>query len=336
MSALVRLTGGGSKFVEPELLMDLELVQFEPIQPSFTLFMNLPFEMRLQIWEACFPGPRVITHDSRHNRALTLLATCRESRRIVEQSYLRVLCPGVNFPCTATAYSYINPDIDIVVRDLVPPLAVGGSLFQMEGAAFNLQCFVLFSGLAQVKHLALGFDIFNENGGELFGPLQACCPQLETLIIFPRSQLKGNRHIRRKLQNLRFVDFDSNLTDYLSFRWDRCRDRTLKVKALRGLSALEDLSGHSLQYSHVFPQYIDQFAQEWSPILKICLLTKWNEACQGWQTRSMETDRYSKGFPGEDSKLYRGFVESGMVCDREGEIMSRYEGVPELFAGMRI
>jgi hypothetical protein len=293
--------------------------------------MDLPLEIRLQIWGACLPGPRVITYDSKHNRALSLLGVCRESRNLIERQYTRVLSPGAYFPSIATSYIYINPTIDIVVRDLTLPSDEKGSLFDLDGPSFNLRCFALFSGLAKVEHLAVGFDLLNENGGELFGPLQACCPQLKTLIIFPSSQLRGIRHHRHNPPVLRFLDFDSNFTDFVSFRWDRCQDRTLKRKAIRGLSALETLAGHALQYMTVFPQYIEQFGQEWNPVLKICILTKYNERFQGFQTRYMNTDRYSRGFPGEDGKLYRGFIESGMVCDAEGEILSRYEGVRELF-----
>jgi hypothetical protein len=198
-------------------------------------------------------------------------------------------------------------------------------------ARIIIRCFALLSGLSKVKHLAVGFDLLNENGGQLFSILQACCPQLETLTLFLSSQLRGIRLPRHNAPKLQFLDFDSNFIDYIAFRWDRCSDKTLKHKALRGLSTIQTLADHALQYIEVFPQYLEQFGQEWKPILKIGLLTKWNETCQGWQTRYMDTDRYSKGFPGEDGKLYRGFVESGMVCDAEGGIMSRYDGIKELF-----
>ena len=133
------------------------------------------------------------------------------------------------------------------------------------------------------------------------------------------------------LPKLRLVDFDSNLTDYIAFRWDRCFDRTLKHKAIRGLSTVQVLADHALQYLEVFPQYIEQFEREWKPVLNIGMVTEWNETCQGWQTKCLDDDRYSKGFPGEDGKLYRGFIESGMMYDGEGEAKSRYEGVVELF-----
>lgn len=287
------------------------------------------------IWKSCLPAGRVITHSSRHNRQLPLLAVCKESRAVIESSYVRVLSPGAFFPLIATAYTYINMKDDIVVRDLTLPADENGSLFDLEGSAFNLRCFALLSGLAKVEHLAIGFDLLNENGGELFGPLQACCPRLKTLILFPSSQIRGyRRNSPSDSGEIRFVDFDSNFNDYLAFRWNQCPDRIIKHKAYRGLVTLDVLANHALQYADVFPQYIRQFGQQWSPTLKICMLTKWNETCRGWQTRYIDTDRYSKGFPGEDGKLYRGFIESGMICDRDGEVLSRYDGMRELFDGL--
>lgn len=331
MSALARLTGGGSTFSNPVLLMNGNIAQLKETQPVFTKFMNLPLEVRLQIWEACLPGPRVITYSSRHNRTLTLLAVCEESRRLLNRRYIRVLSPGAFFPLIATSYLYVDPEIDTVVRELTLPSDEVGSLFDLNGPQFNLRCFALLSGLAKVKHLAIGFDLLNENGGRLFSILQACCPQLETLTLFLSSQLRGLRHPRDNPPQLRFLDFDSNFVDYMGFRWDRCRDKILKHKAIRGLSTIQTLSEHALQYMNVFSRYVDQFGQEWKPTLKIGLLMKWNSTCQGWQTRYIDTDRYSRGFPGEDGKLYRGFIESGMICDAEGEIMSRYDGIRHLF-----
>lgn len=335
MSALARLTGGGTTFSTSNAVLALPAPN--TTIPSFTLFVNLPFELRTLIWKASFPERRVITHDSRHNRELTLLAVCRESRSLVEKAYARMLSPGAFFPLIATSYTYINLETDIVVRDLTLPPDESGSLFDLEGSAFNLRCFALLSGLAKVKHLAIGFDLLNENGGELFGPLQACCPRLKSLTLFPSSQMRGyHRNFPPDSREIRFLNFDSNFNDYLAFRWNLSPDRIIKRKAYRGLMTLEVLANHALQYADVFPQYIRQFGQQWNPVLKICMLTKWNEVCQGWQTRYMDTDRYSRGFPGEDGTSYRGFIESGMICDKEGEVLSRYDGVRELFDGLSL
>ena len=305
---------------------------------AFALFPKLPIEVRLMIWLAGLPGPRVITHDSKNNRQLPLLAVCMESRQVARAKYLRFLSPGPKFPRIGSSVVYADPDIDTIVRDLTWA-SVGipdASLFDLEGPAFNLGCFRLFTGLARVKHLALAFDVFHDNGGALFSQLQACCPDLETLTLFPSSQLHECLHVRRPCfngQELRFIDFDSNLTNLIELRWDRCRDRALRNKALRGMVTLASLSLPAAQYGIVFPEYVENYGQDWKPLVNLGLLMQWSRECGGWRTRYLEGDRYSQGFPGDDGKLYRGFIESGIVCDANGELLSRYDGIHELFAG---
>jgi hypothetical protein len=57
---------------------------------SFQMFLNLPTEIRLQIWESVLPGPRVIKIglSTMHQRITNcappvLLHVCRESRKVV-------------------------------------------------------------------------------------------------------------------------------------------------------------------------------------------------------------------------------------------------------------
>lgn len=304
---------------------------------AFALFPKLPIEVRLMIWLGGLPGPRVITHDSKHNRQLPLLAVCMESRQVVRAKYLRFLSPGPKFPRIGSSIVYVDPDIDTIVRDLTW-VSVGisdASLFDLEGPAFNLGCFRLFTGLARVKHLALAFDVFHDNGGALFSQLQACCPDLETLTLFPSSQLQECPHVRRPRfngQELRFIDFDSNLTNLIELRWNRCLDRALRNKALRGMVTLASLSLPAAQYGIIFPEYVENYGQDWKPLVKLGLLMQWSQEREGWRTRYLEGDRYSQGFPGDDGKLYRGFIESRIVCDANGELLSRYDGIHELFA----
>lgn len=312
--------------------------------PVFPRFVDLPSELRVNIWKDCFPENRVITHHSRHNRELALHAVCRESRRLIEKHYTRLLSPGAFFPLMATSYTYINVKTDLIVRNLTLPPDEHGSLFNLDAAAFNLRSFALLSGLAKVEHLAIGFDLLNENGGELFGPLQACCPRLKTLTLFPASQMKGyyrspysnDRAGKNSGSEIRLINFDSNFFDYLYLRWTSLQDRLLKTKAFRGLITLDVLANHALQYAEVFPEYLRRFGREWAPKLQISMLMKWNETCQGWQTRYLESDRYSKGFVGEDGEIYKGFIESGMICDDKCQILSRYDGIVELFEEFKL
>lgn len=256
---------------------------------------------------------------------------------MAKAKYVRFLSPGPKFPRVGSSFVYVNPDIDTVVRDLTWA-SVGipdASLFDLEGPAFNLGCFRLFTGLAKVKHLALAFDVFHDNGGALFSQLQACCPDLETLTLFPSSQLQECPHIdlpKFSGQDLRLVDFDSNFTNLIELRWDRCRNRALRTKAMRGIITLASLGVPAQQYGIVFPEYIEQYGRDWKPVVKLGLLMQWSAECNGWRTRYLEGDRSSQGFLGDDRKRYRGFIESEIVCDADGELLSRYDGIPDLFA----
>ena len=255
---------------------------------------------------------------------------------------MRFLSPGPKFPRIGSSVVYVDPEIDTIVRDLTWS-SVGipdASLFDLEGPAFTLGCFRLFTGLSKVRHLALAFDVFHDNGGALFSQLQACCPDLQSLTLFPSSQLEGywqlqgcSQHGQRlcDCQELRFIQFDSNFTNYQELRWDRYRHRFAKSKALRGLATLASLSIPAQQYGIVFPEYVEQYGCDWKPVISIGLLMHWNAKCCGWQTRYLEGDNYSMGFPGDDGETYRGFIESSIVCNADGELLSRYDGIRELF-----
>lgn len=65
-------------------------------------------------------------------------------------------------------------------------------------------------------------------------------------------------------------------------------------------------------------------------------MVRWNERCKAWQTRYLEGDKYSKGYRGGDGRLYRGFVESGMMCRKDGEVLSRYDGIEEMFGKLSL
>ncbi|KAH8593036.1 hypothetical protein B0O99DRAFT_689247 [Bisporella sp. PMI_857] len=309
---------------------------------GFALFSKLPAELRLHIWRMSLGESRIVTHDSKHNKALTLLSTCRESRQVVEDVLPAILSPDKGFaldpPSNRTLFSYANPDTDIIMRDLakrdlIPrdPSGSSQSLFDLEGEAFNLSCQTMLTGLSKVKNLALAFDIFKTNGGRLFPSLQACCPILETLKIFPNSQLDIDPHRPINDRPFRFIEFDSNFADLIAFERSRRLSGIWKRKSRRAIEVLDTLSGYIVQYRRAFPRYITQFGQEWSPALQICMLVRWSDSYQGWQTGGLDFDYYSNGYRGENGDHYFGFTESCVVCGADGEMLSRYDGVKELF-----
>jgi 2EXR family len=315
---------------------------------DFSFFSRLPTEVRQLIWQLALPGPRILTRSGDHNKQLTLLRVCRESRDVVKSRYVRLLRSASGFdleaPVPALAL-YANVSIDIVVIDLTLPQTedsgpeiLDRSPFDLPPEDFRATVFKCLIGLSRVKHLALAFNVAEENGGALFPALQACCPNLQTLTVFPNSQMHASTRDQEKSwgkHDLHFLEVDSNLTDFEYFRHDLLPSRRFKEKSFRGLEILHHLEDIGYQYATAFPEHVEKcclkFNSDWNPTARLCLLTSWNERCNGYQTLHLEGDEYWKGYPGEDGRLCEGFIESGMVCNADGEVYSRYDGIKRLF-----
>jgi hypothetical protein len=255
---------------------------------AFTFFKRLPAEIRRLVWKYALPGPRVLTHSALHNSRLSLLNVCRESREVVKLSYVRLLRARSGFDLleNPAAVLWANPEFDTIVIDLTAPQTEeSGSdilscfLFSLDDQKFMTQIFRPLIGLSRVKHLALAFNLIHDNGGALFIALQAAFPDLQTLTVFPNSQMHVSARDQHKLwgeEDLHFVDVDSNLTDYAFFRHDLLPERRYKKKSFRGLEILYHLNDVARQYVSVFPEHIQRHSlrigQEWSPSVRLCLL----------------------------------------------------------------
>ncbi|KAK0129057.1 hypothetical protein ONS95_000998 [Cadophora gregata] len=339
MTALARLTAGEDYESIPSTLPEPRPNVQEQVNTSFyhfTCFLSLPVEVRAMIWKFSLPGQRILTHSSRHNRNLALLSTCLESRRVVKSVYTRILSPTYKTTGTNMEFTWVDLDNDIIVRDLSTPDSDKPSknLFDRTTTEFNAGCFRIFTGLANVKHLAVAFDVLRQNGGSFFVVLQACAPELETLTIIPSTQIDGSPLKRFKAavnDNVRLIELDSNVLDYVCFRRCCIEDRTLKQKAQRGVTTIATALNHSQQYKTLFPSFVASSEGLWNPRISVALVTTWNEGCKGWQTRHLDRDFYNAKYLGEDMKMYHGFVQSGMMCSADGEVLSRYEGMARLF-----
>lgn len=137
-------------------------------------------------------------------------------------------------------------------------------------------------------------------------------------------------------QKLKFLEMDSNVIDLVYHRLDLVENRLSKRKASRGIAVLLTIYDHAQQYHAVFPSYIEQYGQSWSPKINVALMMKWNDTCHAWQTRTLDGDKYSKGYLGDDGRRYRGFVESGMMCGEDGDLFSRYDGMAKMFGDLGI
>lgn len=165
---------------------------------AFTFFKRLPAEIRRLVWKYALPGPRVLTHSALYNSRLSLLNVCRESREVVKLSYVRLLRPRSGFDLleNPAAVLWANPEFDTIVIDLTAPQTeesgsdiLSCSLFSLDDQKFMTQIFRPLIGLSRVKHLALAFNLIHDNGGALFIALQAAFPDLQTLTVFPNSQM---------------------------------------------------------------------------------------------------------------------------------------------------
>ena len=187
---------------------------------AFTIFKRLPAEIRRLVWKYALPGPRVLTHSALHNSRLSLLKVCRQSREVVKLSYVRLLRPRSGFDLLENPASglWANPDIDTIVIDLTAPQTeesgsdiLSRSLFSLDDQKFMTQIFRRLIVLSRVKHMVLAFNLIDDNGGVFFIALQAAFPELQTLTVFPNSQMHVSARDQHKLwgeEDLHFVDVD--------------------------------------------------------------------------------------------------------------------------------
>merc|ERR1712098_83440 len=103
-----------------------------------------------------------------------------------------------------------------------------------------------------------------------------------------------------------------NVLDYVCFRKSCLEGRKLKQKAQRGVTTIATALNHSQQYKTLFPNFVASSAG----------------------IRHLDRDFYNAKYVGEDGKMYHGFVESGMMCGADGEGLSRYDGMVQLFKGV--
>jgi hypothetical protein len=86
------MNGATDNLEEPQVIQQTQVnIKTEP---AFTLFLELPIELPLIIWETCLSGLRVLTHDSKYNRDLALLAVSAESETLSIQNICAFLVPN--------------------------------------------------------------------------------------------------------------------------------------------------------------------------------------------------------------------------------------------------
>jgi hypothetical protein len=114
--------------------------------------------------------------------------------------------PGFDLLENPASVLWAYPDIDIIMVDLTAPQTeesgpdiLDRSLFSLGDQEFMTHIFTRFVGLSRVKHLALAFNLIHDNGGALSIALQAAFPDLQTLTVFPNSQMHVSARNQHKL-----------------------------------------------------------------------------------------------------------------------------------------
>lgn len=113
----------------------VELSTFQPNNPGlqeFTVFPNLPLELRRMIWGYSLPGPRVIEifaedidstrpgneritiRKDTHTSIFAVLQVCKESEEVVSRAYEKITARAWNLALPSTAVILIDYDKDII------------------------------------------------------------------------------------------------------------------------------------------------------------------------------------------------------------------------------
>lgn len=286
---------------------------------SFKFFSDLPAEIRLEIWQYALPSPRVIAHRSKSNTLIPLSQVCRESRDVIQKRYSAV----VTNPLAkhASSIAYVNHEVDTVVRDLtlLDISDDGPTLFGLEDNEFESQCFRLLYGLSKVKHLALAFNILQENPIPLYKVLQATCPELQSVVFFQSWQMP------KSPGKYRFFTPDSNLVDWMHACRDALSCRILKRRALAEVNTINYLSFLNQQCQDVFRCNCSHHRESF----ETSLLARWRAG--SWQILPFPDASAEMKFMGYHGKTCTGFVQSQKFCGPDGETLSRYDGMQRLF-----
>jgi len=200
-----------------------------------------------------------------------------------------------------------------------------------DSGSFTSRFLRRFTGLSKIKHLALSLVPFAYTPA-LYPMLRVCCPELKTLTFcYNRKELYTRFSSGCDIQ---FLELDSNLHDYAWFKWDQVyngRHEPLVENKQSVRSYRSDLISNwnydvnryetwksSLRVG--FHVYCEKYGLGWEPSLRVCLMTHVNaNGCR-------HIFSYKSGRLARES-----FMDSLCLKDEEGNFLSRYDGIEELF-----
>lgn len=186
---------------------------------TFTYFPALPAELRRQIWWEALSvrsvWAAVRTYNADRNLSASLLPfimtyigpapytaglSCREARRLLEQSYVRLVCGRLSGSKTSNGYYWVNLDTTVFY--------LGDSL----DTTTVLNSFAV-NDLSKLKHVTLPWNQFSRLA-RTCQHLARTCPALRTITI-QRSQTEAttNGHLHRPL-SLEMAAYYTTIPDY--------------------------------------------------------------------------------------------------------------------------
>ncbi|KAE8450610.1 hypothetical protein EG329_005954 [Mollisiaceae sp. DMI_Dod_QoI] len=345
---------------EPHNVFNVEWPTSVRHTASFTLFGNLPVELRLKIWKHALPEPRVVQlklqDDIRRYPFHPLLVgrppagiqhrTCGELWSVFTEQYHRVKISqdiintqangDSNVDSTITTYYHYTEWVDGKRDTLL-----------VSAGAFRDRSYI---DLSKIQNLAISEEYELHSG--LPGPsiwtfIGPRCPVLKRfhIVLDNPNNDEGNKD-----RLLRLVDIDANAR-----YWELACTPYPDNHSLRNASAFErepellDLVQDATEIRNRFQQCLDK-SQDWESIdFRVsCLAVECDRDC--WYTESISIApkpripveiafRLQKPiFPCEDSNLFLvGRDDPYMViaCNRAGTIYSPYDGIKELFESDR-
>lgn len=290
---------------------------------SFCSFPKLPPELRLMVYEAAIPGPRLVTRTSKQ---ISLGAASLEASCVVQSKYTPILNPSFNCIYPNSTTTLVNLETDIVLKNLVINKSgwVSRSIFDLENDQLKQQRLIRrFTGLSKVKHLAVEFDFPRSDCTKLYLTLQVCCPELESLTFCVFNQ----RRVQETFYEQQLIDMDSNFLDYAWFRTSFEPTKELRIWARHLLQSetYRYVSWKSYLVSSNF-WWNKVYRPEWTPTLQVSALARLSKDGSLYYLWEEEVE---EGDFSDDSSSFLAYVR---LTDGEGRFFSRYDGIERLFS----
>ena len=308
---------------------------------SFTYFSRLPPELRLGVWERGHAN--FIQHGFKPSRNPSLFAVNRESRAVALGQYSRIINSKIevnsenHYP--KVTFSYVNINKDTIIRSL--SAAESQELLERQGQVVHSgfgayeNCENIFLGLSKIKHLAFGCKFPLLYPPKFLSPILMHCPYLKTLRVFQTPHILSH-------ESHRFFDFDSNFIDLIAFiivsQPRKTRGKTWSSEVIKELVAL-NLVTRSYSSKAVAHTLSLQSGKQLEVInsgivFQMSIMVGWSERSGGWMPEPLDLSLPYENDPrylAESGESFDSFLQTCVVANRDGELLSRYDGVSALF-----